>query len=139
MAREAASVDDRFVVDDLEVRRSGPSYTVDTMRALTERYPGASLFLLLGADQVRTFAHGWKEPAEILALATLVLMDREGEAAAEAAPELPGMERAVHVPVTRVDVSSSEVRARVAAGEDVRGSVPAAVAAVVVREGLYGY
>jgi nicotinate-nucleotide adenylyltransferase len=138
MARAAAQADSRFHVVDIELRRDGPSYTVDTLRVLSAQHAGAHLFLLLGADQIRTFEHGWKEPGEILRLATLVLMDREGEAAPAVAPDLPGMERALHVPVTRVDISSSEVRTRVAAGRDVAALVPAGVRAVMEREGLYG-
>ena len=137
MARAAAQADPRFEVADIELGRAGPSYTVDTLRTLAAHHPGARLFLMVGADQIRTFEHGWKEPREILRLATLVLMDREGEVAPAVAPDLPGMEDALHVAVTRVDVSSSQVRERVAAGEGVTGLVPAGVSAVVARERLY--
>ncbi len=138
MTAAAASSDPRFEVSDIELDRPGPSWTVDTLRALRARDPEASLFLILGADQVRTLDTGWREPEEILRLATLAIMDREGESAAAVAPDLPGMERAVHVPVTRVDVSSSGVRARVRAREDVSSLVPPAVLDVIMREALYG-
>jgi nicotinate-nucleotide adenylyltransferase len=137
MTRAAAAGEARFEVSELEVRRAGPSYTVDTLRALRAAHADAEIFLLVGADQLRTFAGGWREPTAILELATLALMDRAGDDAAEASPELPGMERAVHVPVRRVDVSSTEVRARVAEGGDVSALVPSGVLAVMEREGLY--
>jgi nicotinate-nucleotide adenylyltransferase len=137
MTRAAAQADPRFQASDLELGRGGPSYTVDTLRALGARHPGAQLFLIVGADQIRTFEHGWRQPREILRLATLVLMDREGEAAPLVAPDLPGMEGALHVAVTRVDVSSSQVRGRVADGLDVAQFLPTGVGAVVDREGLY--
>ena len=136
MVRAAAAEDPRFQVSEAELERSGPSYTVDTLRELRALWPSAGLFLILGADQLRVFA-SWREPGEILRLATLALMDREGEATTGVAPALPGMERAVHVPVTRVDVSATRVRAAVAAGEDVSGMVPAGVRAVIERERLY--
>jgi nicotinate-nucleotide adenylyltransferase len=136
MVRAAAAEDPRFRVSELELERSGPSYTVDTLRELRARWPEAELFLILGADQLRAFA-SWRAPGEILRLATPVLMDRDGEDAAALAPDLPGMERAVHVPVTRVDVSATRVREAVAAGEDVSGMVPAGVRAVIEGEGLY--
>jgi nicotinate-nucleotide adenylyltransferase len=140
MTAAACAADPRFEVSDVELRREGPSWTVDTLRALREAHPGAELYLILGADQVGTLADGWREPEEVLRLAVPVIMDREGESAAAAAPDLPGMERAVHVPVTRVDVSSTEVRARVRAGEDVSAMVPEGVLRVIVREGRYaGY
>jgi len=138
MVRAAAAADPRFEASDVELVREGPSYTVDTLRELRGRHPSAHLFLILGADQLRTLEHGWKEPVEILRLATLALMDREGEAAPEVAPDLPGMERAVHVPVTRVDVSATRIRAALAAGDDVSAWLPPGVLEVIRREGLYG-
>jgi nicotinate-nucleotide adenylyltransferase len=138
MTRAAAAGDPRFAVSDMEIRRAGPSYTVDTLRALRREHPGAQLYLVLGADQIRTLETGWKEPLEVLRIATLALMDREGEAAPDVAPDLPGMERAVHVPVTRVDVSSTRVREAAAGGLDLSELVPSGVAEVIRREGLYG-
>lgn len=137
MVRAAAARDPRFEASDIELEREGPSYTVDTLRLLRERFPGADLFLVMGADQVRTLEHGWKDPEEVLRLATPALMDREGEGAAEVAPPLPGMERAVHVPVTRVDVSATQIREAVAAGRDVSHWLPEGVLGVIRREGLY--
>jgi len=136
MVRAACASDPRFEASGLELERTGPSFTVDTLRALAAHHPGAVLFLILGADQVRSF-ESWKEPVEILRLATLALMDREGEAA-RVAPSLSGIERALHVPVTRVDVSGTRIRAALATGEDVAALVPAGVLDVVRREGLYG-
>jgi nicotinate-nucleotide adenylyltransferase len=137
MTCAAADVDSRFVASDLEVRRDGPSFTVDTLRSLAADHREARLFLVLGADQVRTFETLWKSPTEILRLATLAIMDRDGEDARTVAPLLPGMERSIHVPVTRVDVSSTRIRALVARGSDISGLVPAAVAGIIRREGLY--
>lgn len=138
MVRAACASDPRFEACAVELEREGPSYTVDTLRELAARHPGAELYLILGADQVRAFALGWKDPEEILRLATLALMDREGEAAREAAPALSGMERALHVPVTRVDVSATRIRAALAAGEDVAALLPAGVLEVARRRELYG-
>lgn len=137
MTRAAVAGQPRFEVSEVELRRAGPSYTVDTLRAFRADHPSSRLFLVMGADQVRTFATGWREPATILQLATLALMDREGEDALEVSPDLPGMERAVHIPVRRLDVSSTEVRARFAAGRDVSALVPPGVLAVMEREALY--
>ncbi|MCG6956892.1 MAG: nicotinate-nucleotide adenylyltransferase [Gemmatimonadetes bacterium] len=137
MTRAAVAGHPRFEVSEVELRRPGPSYTVDTLRTLRAAHPSSRLFLVLGADQVRTLATGWREPTTVLRLATLALMDRAGEDAMEVGPELPGMERAIHVPVRRVDVSSTEVRARVAEGKDISGLVSPGTLAVIEREGLY--
>jgi len=138
MVVEAAAMDARFEVSDLELDRPGPSWTVDTLRTLRALHPDAELFLILGADQLRTFGSGWRDPQAILELATLVVMDRAGESAALVAPDLPGMQRAVHVPVTRVDVSSSEVRGLRRAGRDVSSMLPPGVHDIIMREALYG-
>lgn len=131
MVRAAVAEDARFAADDLELRRTGPSYTVDTLRALRAREPGAELFFLTGADNLADLPR-WREPDEIARLATLAVVSREGETLPGDAPY-----PAVAVPVTRVDVSSTEVRRRVAAGQSIRYLVPEAVRAVIERERLY--
>jgi len=132
MVRAAIGDDPRFAADDLELRRAGPSYTVDTLRALRAREPDAELFFVTGADNLAELPR-WREPDEIARLATLAVVSRAGDTV-PANPEYP----AVPVAVTRVDVSSTEVRRRVAAGESIRYLVPEAVRAVIARERLYG-
>lgn len=131
MVRAAVAGDPRFEADDLELRRGAPSYTVDTLRALGERHPGAALFLLAGADLLADL-HRWRESAEVLRLATLSVMTRAGEGLPPDAPH-----GAVPVKVTRVDVSATEVRRRAAAGRTIRYLVPEGVRAVVEREQPY--
>lgn len=131
MVEAAVAGDARFDVDDLELRRDGPSYTVDTLREIAVRDPDAALVFLLGTDQFRSLST-WREPAEVARLATLGVLARGGET-----PDLSGPYRGMAVPVRRVDISASEVRKRVAAGESVRYLVPDAVAAIVRNEGLY--
>ncbi|HEX6939874.1 MAG TPA: nicotinate-nucleotide adenylyltransferase [Longimicrobiales bacterium] len=132
MLRAATAGDPRFATSDLELRRSGPSYTVDTLRELRERDPSGALFLLLGADQFREF-HTWREPGEITRLATLVVLSRGGTEAPPPPLDLPYR----RLTVTRVDISATEIRRRVAAGQPVRYLVPAAVEEIIRREGLY--
>lgn len=131
MARAAVEGDPRFEVDALELERTGPSYTVDTLRELQARHPEAELYFLTGADNLRDLPR-WKEPAQVARLARLVVVSRQGEGVP---PGLPYP--AVAVPVTRVDVSSTEVRRRVRAGETIRYLVPEPVRAVIERRGLY--
>lgn len=129
MVRRATRTDPRFAVEDIEVRREGPSYTVDTLRALAERMPAAELFLLIGADNLRDFP-AWREPDQIVSLARLVVLARAGEGGS-------GPFQAVRIPVTRIDVSSTEIRRRAGAGESIRYLVPDAVGRMVKRRGLY--
>lgn len=136
MARAAAAADARFEVSTLEIERPGASFTVDTVRTLRAEHPDAELYLIVGADEFRVF-DTWREPAEIVRHVTLAVMDRGGESAASFRDLVPGGRDAIVVPVRRVDVSSTDVRARRGRGEDVTTLVPAGVGAIIEREGLY--
>lgn len=133
--------DPRFDVDPLEVRRPGLSFTVDTLRQIGASYPGATLHFIVGMDVLETF-ESWREPDEVRRLAQLVLVHRPGASPAAAA----GLQRlrargdveSPRVLATRaIDVSSTEIRARVARGLPIRGFVPDAVAAAIASAGLY--
>ena len=128
MVRAAIAGDARFEADDLELLREGLSYTVDTLRELNRRHPGAELYFLVGADQVRQL-HTWREPEEVSRLACLAVMHRGGEP-----PDVAVGVRHRIVPVTRVDISATEIRARLRAGRTVRYLVPEAVRALVEEE-----
>ena len=139
MCRLAVGREPRLTVSDLELRRPGPSYTVDTLRALHEADPGRELTFILGADVARTLAR-WREPHEILALARLAVAERDGTAQREIRAALVGLGaagRLEFLDMPPIDVSSSEVRERVAAGETIDGLVPAPVAAYIIEHGLY--
>jgi nicotinate-nucleotide adenylyltransferase len=125
----AVAGDRRFSVSELEVRRPGPSYTVDTLRALREEYPEAGLYLLLGADQYRDL-DSWREPEEIRRLAGIGVFARAGEDPRPAA----GVTR---IRIPRVDISATEIRRRVASGEPIRYLVPLSVERLIVEHGLY--
>lgn len=128
----AVAGDPRFEASDLELRRAGTSYTVDTLRELHAQFPAAELFFLMGVDQFRDL-HTWREPEAIARLATVVVLSRTGVEVAQ--PRLDV--RHITLPVTRIDISATEVRRRVSAGEPIRYLVPPAVEAIIEREGLY--
>ncbi len=129
MARLAASGDPRFSVDALEMERGGLSFTVDTLRTFRERHPGAALFLLLGSDAAAQLPK-WREPETVRKLAEVVVLTRGGEDVA-----LPDGVRTLTT--RRVDVSATEIRARVRAGRSISGFVPDAVAGYIAAHGLY--
>lgn len=124
MAELAARAVPGLRVDRRELARSGPSYTVDTLRAIRSESEGAELVLLLGTDAAGEFER-WREPDPIRALARIVVFRRAGA-------EHGG------VAVPRVDISSTEVRARVRAGRSIRFWVPDAVAEYIAQHRLYG-
>ena len=136
MVRAAAVADPRFEVSTLELERTGPSYTVDTVRALRRAHPDDELFLILGADQVAAL-DSWREPREIARNARLAVMDRGGDSAAAAARAHSAAMDAIGVPVRRIDVSSTEVRERVRSGRDIGDLVPPGVRTIIERERLY--
>ena len=132
------------VVDDRELRRAGPTYTIDTLTALRADYPGAELFLLIGADQALAF-HGWRRARDIIEIATISIAIRSYPERAECQFDpknpLPGLglgERGVRLlglPV--LPHSATDVRARAAAGRPIDHLVPAAVAGYIADHHLY--
>jgi nicotinate-nucleotide adenylyltransferase len=150
MVRLAIASDPRFELSAIEIERGGLSYTIDTLSELAKRSPGDLRFLLVGADVLGTFAQ-WRQPERILELATLAIFTRasgdngDGQASwnqlcaewQETRGKAPR-----HSPFflesRRIDVSSTEVRSRVAAGLSIHGFVPDAVAAYIAERGLYG-
>lgn len=136
MVEEAVRADPRFEACTTELERPGPSYTVDTVRALRRAAPEDELYLIMGVDQYRELAT-WREPQALLEMVRLAVMDREGESARETPASVPGAESALFVPVRRVDVSSTDVRSAVREGRDVSAWLPPGVAAIVARERLY--
>lgn len=127
----------------LEIRRGGPSYTVDTLLALHALHPEATLTLILGSDIARTLP-SWHRPDELLTLAGIAVAPRDdedadsregGKGAGAASPKLP--EGTVSLELPEVPISSSLVRARVAAGESLDRLLPPAVAAYIAEHALY--
>ncbi len=124
--RDVAGVE----VSRVEVDHPGPSVTADTLEAL--HAPGRELFLLLGADAAANMPT-WRRLEETRPLATVVVVERAGE---HAEPPGPGW-RWEHVSIPRLDVASSDVRARLAAGRPIDGLVPPAVVRFLREHDLY--
>ena len=135
MVRLSVDGDARFEVSDVEVSRSGLSFTVDTLTHFAERFPSDERFLLLGMDVLGTFDQ-WKEPARVAALARPVLLVRGDENVADIPASMQGTQ-VTQLPTRRVDVSSTEIRERVRTGRSIKGFVTDGVAAYIARTGLY--
>jgi nicotinate-nucleotide adenylyltransferase len=143
MLELAIGDDSRFGIERAELERSGPSFTVDTLRAMHEAAADADLTLLMGADQYADFPT-WREPEEIRRRARLAVLMREGTTGAAAVPGAswrPAVSQmadgAVSVAVTRVDISSTAIRWRVAEGLPIRYLVPPAVERFINEHRLY--
>ncbi|CAN5450797.1 nicotinate-nucleotide adenylyltransferase [soil metagenome] len=116
----------------LEVERGGPSYTADTLAALSTAQPGVALSVVLGSDAAAGLGT-WERVEEVKRLAELVVVTRPGSEAAA----LPDGWTARSVEIPRLEVSSTDLRARVADGRPLRWLVPDPVVAIVRERGLY--
>ena len=132
MVRLAVADDANYTVDDAEINRKGLSFTVDTLEHLSERYSAGQLFLLLGEDALASFDK-WRTPERIRELATIAVM-RRGGSDTRATAMAPGV---LEVSARRVDVSSTEIRARLRAGKSIKGFVPESVERFIDDRGLY--
>jgi nicotinate-nucleotide adenylyltransferase len=126
-------------VSQAEVDRPGPSYTVDTLRGLRDARPDDELVWLLGADQAAALPE-WREPQEVLRLAQVGVAGRDGvgeETVRDAVSPLAGADRVTFFDMPSIDISSTTVRDRVAAGRPFRFLVPERVADRIEELGLY--
>jgi nicotinate-nucleotide adenylyltransferase len=139
LCRLAIGDDERFEVSRLELERSGPSYTVDTLRALREQRPQDELTFIVGGDMARSLPT-WREPERVLGLATLAVAERDDVDREQIQAELDTLataDRFAFFDMPRIDVSSSLVRERIATGAPIRYLVPDAVAAAIEEHGWY--
>jgi nicotinate-nucleotide adenylyltransferase len=121
-----------YEVDDQEIKRGGTSYTIDTVRAYRNRFPGAELFYLIGADHIPQLAK-WRSADELAKLVEFVAIPRPGESA----PSAPTGFRVRALRGFPFGVSSSQIRERVRAGKSIENLVPAAVAEAIRNSRLY--
>ena len=140
LCRLAIAGDERLGVCDLEVLRGGPSYTVDTLRELHARTPEDDLTFIVGGD-IALGLPGWHEPEAVLGLARLAVAERSGMGRREIVARLEQHFGAAAAPaffdMPRLDISSSEIRRRVAQGAPIRYLVPDDVAEHIARGRLY--
>jgi nicotinate-nucleotide adenylyltransferase len=127
-----------LVLDDREIRRAGPSYTLDTLRELQAEQPGAELFLVMGKDQADALP-SWRNWQEIVHFAIICVADRDALTGKET-KFVPPVEMAarfhkLHMPA--MDISATGIRSRIASGQDVAPLVSASVARYIEHHHLY--
>jgi nicotinate-nucleotide adenylyltransferase len=123
----AAIVDEpRFKMDPCEIEREGPSFTIDTVQSLQSQYPDAKLYYFVGDDNLPEL-ESWKDSAKLRAAAQFVVLSRAGMPFLS---EFPTITR-------HVEISSTEIRKRVARGLSVRYMVPLPVCELIEKLGLY--
>jgi nicotinate-nucleotide adenylyltransferase len=139
LCRLAVGEDERFAVSDLELRREGPSYMVDTLQELSSLESQPELFLIVGGD-IAVGLPRWREPERVLRLATLAIAKRQGTARTavqDTLSTLKGGERSRFFAMPRIGVSSTMIRRRVRGGQPIRYLVPDPVASYIEHHNLY--
>jgi nicotinate-nucleotide adenylyltransferase len=147
MVALAIADEPRFSVSDLELRRGGTSYTIDTVRALPAELglaPDAEIYLVLGSDNLRGLAH-WRDVRELLARVHPIVIQREGdpdrafdELRRSVGDAAGARLDAGYVRLPPVPISSTELREHMRAGPPPEHEVPSAVRAYIQRHRLYG-
>jgi nicotinate-nucleotide adenylyltransferase len=139
MARIAIAGHQGFEVSDLEARRPGPHYSVDTLAAVHRERPGDDLYFLIGADSLVDLPT-WRDPAGVARLATIVVVNRPGIAEVDPATLLdfgPGSKPLQTVTIPSIGIASKDLRRRLAEGRSIRYMVPRGVEAYIEAQGLY--
>jgi nicotinate-nucleotide adenylyltransferase len=139
LCRLAVAGEERVEVSALEIERGGASYTGDTLRALHDRDPEHALTFIVGGDMAYSLP-SWREPQAVLDLARLAVAERDGLRRDDIARRLEPLhsgDRVVFFDMPRIDLSSSAVRERVAAGRPIRYLVPDPVVDAIRERSLY--
>ena len=126
MLQAAIEGENAFVLDDCELRRPPPSYTIDTVEEIRRREFDSEIYYLIGEDNVPTLAK-WHRFTELEKIVRFVVFDRTG---AGTKHDYPSVHR-------RIDISATEIRKRVALGRSIRYLVPPAVEEIIRRSNLY--
>lgn len=141
MLEFAVAGDPRFGVCRIELERSGPSYTVETLRQLRAEQPDSELFFLMGADSLADLPM-WREPQAILELATIIAVNRGHRPPPDwtslesrLGPSVRDRVRLVTMPA--IDLSATEIRERVRTGRSVRFRLPRAVEEYIRQNEVY--
>lgn len=138
MAQLAFAQVPRVVVDSQEITRPGPSYTIDSLRAVAAQEPDAELFLIIGGDQAAAMTT-WRDWQAILQLATICVADRTDSTGASTLFDAEKMapQRFLHLNMPAMPISATQIRAAVSCGKPVPALVQAAVARYIADHHLY--
>ncbi|PYI49030.1 MAG: nicotinate (nicotinamide) nucleotide adenylyltransferase [Verrucomicrobia bacterium] len=126
MLHAAIKGEERFTVNDCELRRPPPSWTIDTVLEIRKRETDSEIYLLIGEDNVATLDR-WRRFDELKEMVRFVVLDRTGSQ----------MQRNYQIVHRKIDISATEIRQRVAHGQSIRYLVPPAVEQLIQREKLY--
>lgn len=140
MTRIAIDGNNAFFDDDFEINRKEKSYTVHTLKYLTEKYPSDELFFIIGEDSLRDLGK-WYKPQEILNMANILVFPRKSQKSLEAAinsakEQFSGEIFDIDAPI--MELSSTDIRKRIKNGKSVRYMLPDKVMRYIEENSLYG-
>ena len=139
MVQLAVKDNPHFDVTDIEVRRSGPSYTVDTLAELREEHSNAELIVILGIDALREIDR-WHQPSRVFQMASVAGMARPGATLDPSVlhAAIPGASSRMRLlDSALIDISGTDIRRRASAGQSIRYRVPVEVERYIYDNGLY--
>lgn len=137
MLRLAVGDNDDFGISDIELRRAGPTYTAETLATLAGERLDDEFWFIVGSDALADLPN-WHEPERIVEHAMLAVAPRETQEVNVAALNIPGIAGRIEMfPMTRIDVSATDIRARVAAARSIRYLVPPTVERYIAEHRLY--
>lgn len=141
MVNRAVKGNPAFAISDLEMKRRGNSYTIDTIRHFLEQYPGTTIFFIMGADSLLAI-DTWKDYETLAQLCHLIVVTRPGYVIDDDEPVLKKLPAALwdHIhflPIPGLDISSSDIRERVVTGRPIKYLLPLDVEQYIVDKGLY--
>ena len=139
MVRHCIEDNASFRLSLVDVERTGPHFTVDTLKLLTEQYPAAELFLVIGGDSLHDLP-SWHSPSAVLQYANLLVMKRPNspvdvELLETQLPEI--RQRTIFIDAPLIDISGRDIRTRVSQGRSIRYLVPESVVRYILRHNLY--
>ena len=142
MTRKAVSDYPPFEVSDIEVRRSGNTYTYETLEELADLHPEAELYFIVGADTVCSMST-WREPARIFAACTVLAAMREDQVDPESFQQgIKDLENRFHarirtISIPNIGISSTQIRERAGNGKSIHYLVPNALESYIIENGIY--
>ena len=130
MVKIAISANKYFLVSDIEIKRNGRSYTIDTIKEFKKRYPGDELYFIIGSDLLK-YLDEWKDLNEIIKMVEFIVATRPGYAL----EKIPSYIKTL--PIRAVDVSAYEIRECIKENKSFRYLVPEGVFNYINKKGLY--
>lgn len=130
MIKRAISGNRKFNVSDVEIKRGGRSYTVETLKALHASHPRDELYFITGSDLLK-YLEAWKDIADVFSLAKFVVASRPGYPLENLPKEI------ISIPIKAVDICAYDLRQRIREGRSIKYYVPDAVIAYIAKKGLY--